>query len=239
MARLLFLAAFLLLFAAQDAAALKISPFKVSLQAEAAQGASQVFRVENNTGEPAAVEIRVETWDIAEDGQEHNRSAEDDFMVFPAQLVLAAGESRAVRVQWLGGEMPVREKAFRLVAEQLPVNLQGTPAAGSAVRFLVRFKAALYLRPPQAESDIAVDRVAATAEGHVSLRLHNRGTAHSLLRQTRVTLLHADGRETVVPESALSAIEGENIHAGAARRFVIPVSAKGVTGARLVYAPSF
>jgi hypothetical protein len=49
---------------------------------------------------------------------------------FPPQLVLNPHESRAVRVQYLGKTEGV-EKAYRLVAEQLPVHLHDTPAAGS------------------------------------------------------------------------------------------------------------
>lgn len=90
-----------ILLAAQPAWALKISPFKAGLPMND-PSATQVFYVENNTDEPAAVQVSAETWAMDSAGVETNASAEQDFVIFPAQVVLKPHESRAVRVQYVG-----------------------------------------------------------------------------------------------------------------------------------------
>lgn len=202
--------------------ALKIMPFKASMVPRAS-GAGQVFMIENNSAEPAAVQVSIMTWEIAPDGTETNRDAEDEFSVFPAQLVLAPHESRAVRVQWLSPEIPQAERAYRVIAEQIPIRLQNTPQAASAVRFMLRFRGALYVTPERAASDVAVQSVSASPDGK-SLRvmLVNRGTAHTILRNPVLTVNVAGGGAPVsLSGPALNVVNGENIHAGSVRYFDI------------------
>jgi fimbrial chaperone protein len=200
--------------------ALKISPFKTTLDAGASLPA-QVFRIENNSAEPAAIQISVMTWDIAPDGTETNADAEKDFAVFPSQVVLPPHENRAVRVQWLGAFPGGAEKPYRLVAEQLPVNLSGTPGGGSAVRFLLRFKAALYVAAGAVKSDISVAEVKDEGGGKIGLTVVNKGTGHDLLHNPSLRLRLADGSEEKIAGEALKPLESENLHPGRTRRFEI------------------
>lgn len=223
------------------AQALKISPFKAAL-IPGDQTASQVFRVENNSAEPAAVQISVLTWDMTPDGQEINHEAEEDFAVFPAQVVLQPHESRSIRVQWMGQEKLAMEKPYRVLAEQLPIQLRDTPGAGSAVRFMLRFKAALYVTPPSVQSDIAVKSIAETKDRKLRLGLLNKGTAHALLRNSSLALTLSDGRSLTVTGSSLKNLEGENVHAGRERLFEIPLppeAAGKVMTAKLNFDPAF
>ena len=233
----------LILPAVAPAAALKLLPFKAAIAvtpaAAAKGGAVQVFRLENNTNGAVAVEVYAETWDVDAAGVETNQSAKALFSIFPAQLVVPPRESRAVRVVWLG-EAPAREKAFRLVAAQLPVDLKDAAADGAAVRFLLRFKAALYIRPAQdVKSDIRAETAEILPDGRLRLMLHNRGNAHALLRRPRLTLVLATGQQVTLPESALKPLEGENIHAGAQRLFTLawlPSLPQGAAVARAEFA---
>lgn len=210
-----------LMAGAPPARALKIMPFKASMTPRAT-GAGQVFMIENNSAEPAAVQVSVMTWSIAPDGTETNRDAEDSFSVFPAQLVLSPHESRAVRVQWLDPQTPQVEQAYRVVAEQIPIRLKDTPPAASAVRFMLRFRAALYITPEKAAGDVTVESVSAAPDGQ-SLRvtLANRGTAHTILRNPSLQFDLADGTPVTLSGAPLSVINGENIHARAMRYFDI------------------
>ncbi len=212
--------AFILCLIAPPALALKISPFKAAISADN-PAASQIFRVDNNSSEPAAVQVSVQTWDVFSDGSEQNADAESDFIVFPAQFVLKPHESRAVRVQWLGQVQPDAEKPYRLVAEQLPVALDGTPGAGSAVRFMLRFKVALYVSSGDVKSNVGVTGVAPASDKKLLLTLANKGTGHALLRNPVLRLKLADGLEEKLAGAALKPLEGENIHAGRERIFEI------------------
>jgi len=208
------------LAAASPAAALKITPFKVSVM-PGAQGTTQIFRIENNSAAPAAIQVSTLTWDIAPDGAEINRDAEDEFIVFPAQLVLAPYESKSVRVQWLGDTTLESERAFRVLAEQIPVSLQNTPQSGVAVRFLLRFKAAFYVTPPHARSDIQLQDIALLPD-RLRVTLVNKGTRHSHLDKIALHLHTKDGKTVILTGAALAAMTGENIHARALRVFDLP-----------------
>jgi fimbrial chaperone protein len=220
--------------AVSPAAALKITPFKVSV-APGTQGATQVFRIENNSAAPAAIQVSALTWDIGPDGREINHDAEDEFIVFPAQLVLAPYESKSVRVQWLGDTPLESERAYRLLAEQIPVSLQNTPPSGIAVRFLLRFKAALYVTPPHARSDIQLQD-AVVMQDRLRVTVVNKGTRHGYLGGITLHLEMQNGKSITLTGDALAAMAGENIHARASRIFDLPRPAgltEGVKSARI------
>lgn len=223
-------AVFLCLLTA-PAAALKISPFKTSLDAGSANP-TEVFRVENNADESAAVEISVTTWSIAADGSENNAPAENDFIVFPAQMVLKPHESRAVRVQYVGAA-PSQEKAYRVIAEQLPVSLQDTPDAGSYVKFMLKFRAALYVTPKDAAPRVRVVSAAAQSGGVLRLELANEGAAHAVMQKSRLDVVFDGGRSLSLDAAGLKGLEGENMHAGATRVFLLPLPA-GHAGGKVV-----
>lgn len=227
-----------LLCISHEAAALKISPFKASIT-PSTDKATQVFRIENNSNESAAIQVSVQTWAIAPNGEEINNDAEDDFSVFPAQMVLKPHESRAVRVQYLG-EMPDAEKAYRVLAEQIPINLQDTQNAGSGVKFLLRFKAGLYVTPIGAKSHVVVSGVE-KQENLVRITLNNKGTLHTLLREP-VLRLETDAGETVtLDKDQIKPMDSANMHAGIARSFDIevPSGLTSVRSAKLEYEPGF
>ncbi len=235
----LILAGVVILGSSHPAAAFKISPFKTAMVPDA--NATQVYRVENNSDEPIAVQVSVQTWDIQPDGTEVNKDADDDFAVFPAQVVLKARESRAVRIQWLGDTNVKTEKAFRVLAEQVPTNLSGLPDAGSRLKFLLRFKAGLYVAPEGLTAQVRVAGYEPVAGG-LRVNVENTGGAHMLLKQPVLTLTLADGRAQKISGDALKALEDANIHAGSTRYFDISVPsdvANSVRGASLDFQPGF
>lgn len=221
----------------QDAMALKISPFKASITPNTDK-ATQVFRIENNSPESAAIQVSVLTWAIASDGEEINAEAEDDFSVFPAQMVLKPYESRAVRVQYLG-LMPDSEKAYRVLAEQIPITLQDTKDSGSGVKFLLRFKAGLYVTPTGAKSQVVVSSVEKQTGG-VRLTLKNKGNLHALLREP-VLYLETDSGNVVLQPDQIKPLDSANMHAGIMRSFdiSIPSGLTSVRSAKLEYEPGF
>lgn len=222
------IAAIFLCLLAEPAGALKISPFKTSLEADSANP-TEVFRVENNAGESAAVEISVTTWSIATDGSESNASAESDFIVFPAQMVLKPHESRAVRVQYVG-VAPQREKAYRVVAEQLPISLRDTPDAGSYVKFMLKFRAALYITPKGAAPGVRVVSATSQSGGLLRLELVNEGAVHAVMQKSRLDVVFDGGRSLSLDAGSLKGLEGENMHAGATRVFLLPLPAGHAAG---------
>ena len=213
---------------ASPALAFKISPFNAEM-APAGPRARLDYLVENDSSEPTAVQIGVVRREQAEDGTETLSQADDQFLIFPAQLILLPKEKRIVRVQWLGPVKPEKELAYRIVAEQLPVELNKPAEAKNNLRLLVRYLTAVYIVPPGIHPNLARDVVVERAEPGrdpegrqtMDVTLANRGPAHIHLRNIRLTARSSgDGKTVTLSSQRLTgSMLGENILAGSVRRF--------------------
>ena len=218
----------LLCLAPFPAEAFRFIPFTAEFD-PSGTGANQTFRVENNSADRIAVEISVFRRQMNLDGSDELTEAEDDFVVFPTQIVLEPKQSQIVRVQWIGDPKPERELAYRIIAEQLPVDLEPLEASGGSVRILIRYMGAIYVRPAGARADVVLqDAAAEEADGErqLSVTLHNRGQAHVILRNLSLSLEgEANGNAAAalaLGPNQLSGMSGENILAGHKRRFLLP-----------------
>ena len=97
----LLLIAVLFALAAGDAGAFRFSPFRSKFEPSGPES-NQLFLVENNTGAPTSVQIRIANREIDVDGGETNRDNEKDFAIYPAQMILQPNSNRSIRVQWIG-----------------------------------------------------------------------------------------------------------------------------------------
>src|SRR5688572_9827505 len=100
---------------------------------------------------------------VSVDGQEQGSNADDDFLVYPAQILLEPGGRQTVRVTWLGDPAPGQELPYRLLAEQLPIEqiwpdagLRPTVAVGKLV-ILYRYKGSAYIRPRGVKPDVVLE----------------------------------------------------------------------------------
>jgi fimbrial chaperone protein len=189
------------------------------------EGASQVFRVVNEGEETVAIQLSTWRRSLDRDGVETRADAEEEFSIFPPQIVLGPKETRSVRVQWLGSAVPPQELAYRLVAEQLPVNLDKTAQRGARMRLLIKYEGALYVVPAGAKPDVRLlaARQVRANDGKRALELvfANRGTKHALLQEMAIDLADAAGKRVQLDLDSLEGIAGENLLAGSERRFLV------------------
>lgn len=204
--------------------AFKLSPITKEFTPDG-RGSSQAFQLENDSDQTVAVQVSMLTREMQLDGSEINLPADDDFAVFPSQILLRAGQVQTVRVQWAGTDNPPQELSYRILAEQLPVNFTREPAVGAKINVVIRYLGSVYIVPPGAKSDVAIESVVPTEgqnnEALLEVTFHNRGTAHTILRDLKLTL-KVDATTVELDSKALSGIAGENLLAGAKRRFVLP-----------------
>lgn len=190
---------------------------------------SHVFRVTNTTSERIAVRISIRPRRFELDGTEIQGKESDEFIVFPRQMLLEPGERASVRVRWSGPESIDSERAYRIIAEQLPVDLgDAPPLEGGGIRLTYRYEGSLYVVPPGATADLIVDSVSPERAGGRELlrvRLTNRGTRHTLLSAIRLAIAATpNGQPAIVlGPSELPGMAGENMLAATTREFVIPV----------------
>ncbi len=202
------------LLATQSAHALQVSPMTVTL-APSGPEAGHALELANAFDEPIAVTLAMAEREVDEHGHEAFRKTAEvarQFVVFPAQLTLKARERRLVRVLWKGESELSSERSYRLIVEQLPIS--GQRAAEeikkkkAMVNLLLKYLAAIYVRPPGAKPQIEVE-----LNGNL-LKVRNRGGAHQLLRNFWIEW---DGGR--VRGAELPSVMGQNVLAGHERVF--------------------
>ncbi len=203
---------------------LSLEPLIQSFDPSSASGRIRTFRVSNTTDEPIAAVVRMTTRSVDENGAETRAEAENDFVVFPSRITLQPGTDQAVRVQYTGtGGLEV-ERAYRIIAEQIPVDFGGgSQQSGGAINMLFRYIGAVYVTPPESAQNVVLADAERrpTEDGEVGffLRFENRGTRHAILGNLTVTLTlsNTDGVRldtlSLAPED-LKVLGGKNVLAG-------------------------
>lgn len=206
------------------ASAFRLIPIEMNFE-PSGRGATQIFRLENDAQTPVAVEISIVGRGQDENGEDVLSGGGDDWVIFPEQLILEPGQNQSVRVQWIGNAAPPKELPFRLVAEQLPIDVGQAPAQGAQVRLLVQYKASLYVVPPGVAPKLTVLSAGPTklSDGGtvLDLRVQNSGTAHQILRDPTLTLA-AGNTKVSIKADKLGGLAGENLLPGVTRRFLLP-----------------
>jgi fimbrial chaperone protein len=180
----LLLAALFFMISIPAAPAFTLTPIKMEFE-PAGRGANQAFRLENNSSNTVPVQISMLTRQMDLEGNETNAPAEDDFLVYPPQVLLKPNQVQTVRVKWLGDPRPEQELAYRILAEQLPVDLDKEKASESRINVIIRYLGVVYIVPKGAKADVVLESAGLknNAEGKngIELIFHNRGTKHTLL----------------------------------------------------------
>lgn len=244
----LFVSVLLFVLCGLPAPAFQFSPIVVDFEASG-PGARQTFRLTNPNADSIPVEITVFERRMTDDGQDVLEPS-DDFVVFPAQAIVAAESSRVVRVQYVGPADIDTEQAYRIIAEQLPVDLEAVEEGAARLNLLFRYVGSIYVVPPGAASNIqieSVERVEVDGAPSIALELHNDGNAHGILEDLVVELStrpFGSTDEIVRLEGdELEGMRNQNILAGHTRRFVLPLPTElqltsGRLNARMSYSPT-
>ncbi len=212
-----------LMLTTAPAMAFKLTP----IEAEFGPGrlAVQTFKVENADAQPVAVELSVQSRGMAPNGDDILAPTPEAFVVFPEQIVLQPGESQSVRVQWSGDSVPATEVAYRLMAEQLPIDLGTEGANRSGLKLMVKYLAALYVRPAEPAAVLSATISGETRDGNkvAVIKVHNEGNAHALLRAPMIEV-SAGGNKVVFSAQQREAVHGKNVLAGVQRELLLPWS---------------
>ena len=185
-------------------------------------GVSASFRVENETSNRVAFQVSMVTREMDESGKESTLSASNLFTVFPPQGIIPPGQKQNVRVVWKGSPSPSNELAYRIVAEELPVELEQEKSQ-SHIKVLVRYQGTVYVRPKNCKPLIQITRltrsVGENSTNAYEFAVSNAGTAHQGLTGTVLSLTDGQGLKTEIRGEQLKGVEGQNILAHHLRRF--------------------
>ncbi|MDB4961001.1 MAG: hypothetical protein JWP01_1000 [Myxococcales bacterium] len=193
--------------------------------------ATQSFEVVNPGPERVALTISFATLERDEAYAESNHDADDNFLAYPSQLVLAAGARQTVRVTWLGTATPTRELTFRIIVTQVPIEALDPTAAPDVqpvgqVRVLLNYRGTVFIRPPKATPKVSPSGAVLVMDKDrhalLSLTLANSGTAMGLVTSCSVRIAPAHGGpEEVVPAASLAPLHHTRILAGDKRRYLV------------------
>lgn len=182
-------------------------------------GASKIFRVENEGKERIAVKIYAVLRQIDENGKESLVETKD-FKIYPEQVSLAASDSRAVRVVYIGPKDIEQEVAYRIVAAQLPVAFKDE-GKKSGVKFLYEFKASVYATNEKYIPKIEVESITRIDKDQIKVKIINKGQKHTLLKFVKIELKDTSGKTLKLDGNLIKNWDGENILSGTRRTFIL------------------
>ncbi|WP_066348303.1 fimbria/pilus periplasmic chaperone [Geminocystis sp. NIES-3708] len=202
-------------------------------------GVTKTFLIENVSKEILAVEIYCTKREIDIDGNESQSLVEDDFLLYPPQIILKPGESQSVRLTWVGDPQPPQELAYWMITAQVPIpvkteekpeTIEQQPSQGIRVNISALFnhQGAIYITPRNIKSSLVLESVShrKNDEGKDQLVIlfENKGTAHQLLRDVEIKLTsnNNQNQSIILTKQQLNSVEGKNILAGNKRQFIIP-----------------
>lgn len=164
--------------------AFRFSPMVVEFEPSGGR-ATQVLVIENPGDDKLPVQIEAFARSTDAKGAEV-RNKTEDFVIYPEQVVLLPKEKRNVRVSWVGEISDGREKAYRLVASQLPVDFReqnSAPKKSSTVnlKVLLQYVASAYVTPKGAVPLVQITEVKKVGARKVAVTFHNAGSAHKVL----------------------------------------------------------
>lgn len=212
--------------------AFKISPFKMYLSSKGNLSRGN-FLVDNNTEYTKAINVYILRRDMDEDAQEINEEIGGEFTVYPSQLILRPGEKQDVKIQYLGNADIQHELAYRLIAEELPLDFvqhkvteeeyKAKPNGGLGISLM--YKGSLYVSPvtgthsPRLQlNDYKYDM----EENIIIADIANIGTRHIVLKDTMLQL-HLGGSQKQWPGDAKTYISSINMLAGYSAKLKIPL----------------
>lgn len=195
--------------------AFKLSPIVQSFDFEG-KNKTKTFRVINTNKKTIRLEAEVFTRNIDLLNIE-SRTESEDFIIYPPQLELKPGQSRAIRVTYTG--KPVQsEVPYRLIVRQIPDKLAEKKKSKNQINFLLEYIASLYVAPKDIKPDLIVTS-AMRVNNNIDILFENRGTEHVLLRQYKIELKQGNKKDIIDFKSERYKKMGtQNILAGIKRK---------------------
>lgn len=175
----------LVLFTFSSVFCFEVSPISVSLSPTGSES-SKLIKLTNAEDAPKPIQMAMVTRNPDLSGIEQHESAEDNFLVYPAQFILPAKSSKVVRISWIGNPKLEKELAYRFIVEDLNVNLEDPNSKKqhekkSKIKLLMKYEGALYITPPGSESHMVLESAQKDADSKLVLTFHNQGTLHQVL----------------------------------------------------------
>jgi fimbrial chaperone protein len=211
-----FVTALLLISAAQ---AYEVRPIRALLDLNRGEMAS-TLSVTNTRETDLPVEVRVYLRTFDEDGAATLEEADDDWIVFPPQALIASGASQGVRFQYVGDIEIAESRNYVVQIEEVPA----TPEGFSGLIFAYNVGASVHLRAQGSTHQVSLEGYELDDE-HLVLELRNAGNDYSRLSDHTLVVTHAGGRLTLSGADLNAVLDNPVLPPNALRRIRISLEA--------------
>jgi fimbrial chaperone protein len=194
-----------------------------------------------DTDLPMAIELRIVKREMDISGHISYASDESDenFVIYPTQMILYPGEIQMVYIQWAGSAAPGKELVYSFIAENVPIELNPKKndeeingKASLEVRTLVRYEGLIFIRPSKVAPDVVVEsanvEMDEASKPKLTVVLLNQGSARQKLTGMSLTVAPMEGDHALVDTAVTykpSLPKDQTTHslyAGYRRRYVLP-----------------
>lgn len=220
----------LILFFTQTAfASFEFTPITAVLS-PSGDGKSATFKVTNGGDTKLPIQITLFAREPDLDGKEvykESDAVDAMFTVFPDQFVLEGRKTRNVIVTYTGSPRISTEAAFRIIAEELPIDVDDPnkkyTKAVARISIATRYIGSLYVRPAGAKPNLVVEANQNEKNtSQMTVKISNSGTSHMVVKKPTLKIRSANGgKELALSGNDIKEIASQNILAGRARRFNI------------------
>lgn len=195
--------------------AFNFNPMSQSIELGENQKTAQ-YLIENDSTESMAIELSVRGRMMDENGKEELPKV-GEMTIFPPQMIIPPKEKRTIRVTYNGDKGIQTEKAYRVIAEQLPLSVDSKQKKKSGIQMLMRYMAALYVSPKDTEASLSAE-IVSTNKGNLNLKITNSGHRHKVLINPVFTFKKGKNKWSIKAEE-LKGVAGENVLAKTHRLF--------------------
>ena len=201
--------------------AFKMTPMITSIH-PAEKEYSTLFTLINDKNEKAAIQLSIAHRKMDAFGKEKHPLANQLFQVFPEQLILNPNEKRIVKVTWISKEIPKNELPFRIISEQLPIDLSKKKKK-TGINILMRYIGALYIAPAKENPNIKIETYSFDSKKkQLKLVIKNNGNTHKVLLKPKLILSQGKSIVELTGIKKLKGLISENVLAQSKRIFYIP-----------------
>lgn len=193
----------------------EVTPMRLELVPTAGQR-SGVVSVRNTRDKELPFEVVVLRRLTAPDGSETLEPADDDFIIFPPQALVASGASQAVRFEYVGDPDLTESRVYILDVREVPV----TPPNFSGILTVYNFGVAVYVKPAGASDDLDVGPVS-REDGRLNVEVRNLGNDFAVLSRRVVTIEYENDRVVLQGTEFASRVENPVVPPNAVRQFSI------------------
>ena len=213
---------FIFSFIICNAYAFKFSPMSITINPSTGER-STVAYLENDSSSPIAIQITLTQRQMDINGNENYPEANDELQAYPSQMIIPPYEKKSVKITYTGKDVGEVEKAFRIISEQLPIEVDKKVKKKTNVKILLKYIAALYVENGKTEASIKIDSWRVQNK-EIELNIKNNGSKHQVLTNLSILFSKEGEKEIVIGPKDLKNISGENVLAKSERIFKIPLT---------------